>query len=561
MRTPLLLYGLAVVVRLVLIGLYPDAAYPDSYYYVDVARSLAAGNGLTVPFVWIFAEVGNRIPDVPVLPIPSNAHWLPLASLIQAPFIFALGPTGFASALPLAIISATAAPLTWFIARDARAKPIVGAGAGVLAAIPAAGTVFMGQPENFALLLPLVAATLWLVARGLKGSAASFALAGLLAGLASLARNDGVLLFGAVGLVWLGDRVRWWFVERHARGGVPGSAGGPAPGPDPRRPISVAAAVGSVGLFMLVMGPWWLRQLAVFGSISPTSSNGAALWIRDISEWNSITVHPTLSSFLDQGLGPIVAGRVGGLVASAVHFAVVICSVVLLPLVIVGAWRRRRSIDFVPWFVYTAVVFAGAALLYPLHVPGGAFIHSAIGLAPYAYILALEGVLAIVSAVAHRRPSWREESAGRVFVWATVLFTVATAIAFGAATMASWDAARQPRIAVAAELDRLGVPVTDRLLSIDAAGMTYWTGRPGVVTPNDPIETIEAVARAYGTRWLVLERDSAAISLAPVLEGTWRPPWIGGQIFAVPSPDGGLPRLALYPVCTAPGDDRCGAAP
>jgi hypothetical protein len=556
-RTPLLLYGLAFVVRLALIGLYPDAAYPDSYYYVDVARSLAAGHGLTVPFVWIFAEVGNRIPDVPVLPIPSNAHWLPLASIIQAPFLMVLGPTGFASALPLALISATAAPLTWLIARDAGAKPTVGVGAGVLAAVPAAGTVFMGQPENFALLLPLVAATLWLVARGLKGSAWSFVFAGLLAGFASLARNDGVLLFGAVGLVWVGDRIRWWVVRRRAAAVSPGPAADPAP----RHPISLAAAVGSVGLFLLVMGPWWLRQLSVFGSISPTSSNGAALWIRDISEWNSITADPSLSNFLSQGMGPIVASRLGGFVAAVANFAVVICSVVLLPLVIVGAWRRRRSIDFVPWFVYTTIVFAGATILYPLHVPGGAFIHSAIGLAPYAYILALEGVLAIVSAVARRRPSWREETAGPVFVWATVLFTVATAIPFGVGTMASWDAARQPRIALAAELDRLGVPATDRLLSIDAAGMTYWTGRPGVVTPDDPLDTVEAVAKAYGTRWLVLERDSAASALAPVLEGTMRPTWIGTPIFAVPSPEGGLPRLALYPVCTSSGDDRCGGAP
>ena len=51
------------------------------------------------------------------------------------------------------------------------------------------------------------------------------------------------------------------------------------------------------------MGPWWLRQLAVFGSISPTSSNGYALWLRNIDEWNSITADASLANFLDQGLG------------------------------------------------------------------------------------------------------------------------------------------------------------------------------------------------------------------------------------------------------------------
>ena len=42
-------------------------------------------------------------------------------------------------------------------------------------------------------------------------------------------------------------------------------------------------------------------------------------------------------------------------------------------------------------------------------------------------------------------------------------------------------------------------------MSIDASGTKYWTGHGGVVLVNDPIETVEAVARAYDIRWLVLE--------------------------------------------------------
>ena len=115
---------LRVAVRLVLVAVFPDPAYPDSYYYVDVARTLAAGHGFNVDFIWIFAEVGGAIPANPVLPIPSNAHWMPLASIVQVPFIWLLGPTGFASALPFALIGAIAAPLTWAIARDAGARTV-----------------------------------------------------------------------------------------------------------------------------------------------------------------------------------------------------------------------------------------------------------------------------------------------------------------------------------------------------------------------------------------------------------------------------------------------------
>jgi len=547
-RTAGALYLLALAVRAFLVVTFPDAAYPDSAYYVDVGREIAAGHGLTVPFIWIFAEVGNAIPANPTLPIPSNAHWLPLASFLQAPFIALFGPSAFASDIPMALIGSLAAPLTWAIAKDAKARPVVATAAGVLSAIPGAGTVFLAQPENFAILHPLVAATLWCAARGLKGDGRAFVIAGFLAGLASLARNDGVLLAGAMGVVWLLDRVRW----RRRRTGSGGWAR-----VDDRRPISWVAAAGFVVAFVLVMGPWWLRQLATFGSISPTSSSGAALWILNISEWNSITAHPTLERFLAQGPEAILASRLDGLVSAIGNFIVVITSIVLLPFLLLGMLGRRGSPDFHPWFVYTVVVFAGATFIYPLHVPGGAFIHSAIGLAPHAAILSLEGVLLLVGALAARRRAWQEDAAGSVFVWGIVAITIATAVVFGRQTQAGWASLRTPRVELAAQLDDLGVGPNDRLLTIDAAGWNYWTGRPGVVTPDDPIETIEAVARAYDTRWLILEREDAARALAGVLTDDDRPPWIGPAAYSIPAEDGGTPRLALYPVCTAPGDTRC----
>jgi hypothetical protein len=536
----MLLYAVALGVRLLLTALYPDPAYPDSYYYVDVARALQATGRLEVDFVWIFGEVGGRIPLVPVLPVASNAHWLPLSSFLQVPFIAAFGATAWASALPMVLIGSLAAPLTWLIAREAGARREIQIGASLLAAIPAAGAVFMPQPENFAILQPLVAATVWLTARGLKGHARSYVLAGLLVGLASLARNDGFILGLAVALVFAWDRAR----ALRSRGLVP-----------PR--IPVAAAVGCFAMYLVVMGPWYVRQLAVFGSLSPTTSTGSALWIRTIDEWNSITANPSLGSFLAQGIGPIVSSRVGGLVSALGQFAVIMCSVVLVPFVVAGAWLRRRSVDFGPWFAYVVLVFLGAMLLYPLHVPGGAFIHSAVGLEPHAYILALEGVAAGVAAVARRRPSWNEATAGPVFVGAIVALTIATAALYAVPVQRSWAASRAPRLAMTAQLDRLGVTADDRLLTIDAAGFKYFTGRGGVVTPDDPIDTIESVARAYRTRWLVLERDQAARALAPVLKGESRPGWIGPPVFTVPSADGGPPRLALYPVCTEGADSRC----
>jgi hypothetical protein len=103
-----------------------------------------------------------------------------------------------------------------------------------------------------------------------------------------------------------------------------------------------------------------------------------------------------------------------------------------------------------------------------------------------------------------------------------------------------------------------GELATDRVMSIDAGGIKYFTGHPGVVSTNDSIETEQAIATAYDVRWLVLERSSVATSMIPVLGGQ-RPPWIGVPVFTVPSTDGTEPILALYPVCVTAGDTRCGS--
>lgn len=542
MRIPLLLYGLAVVVRAGFMLMFPDPAYPDSFYYVDVARALASGHGLNVDFVWIFAEVGGKLPADAVLPIPSNAHWLPLASFIQAPFIALMGATAIASALPMVLIGALAAPLTWFIARDIGASRTVGLGAGVMSAIPAAGAVFMAQPENFAIFQPLVAATLWFAARGLRGDTRAYAAAGLLVGLASIARNDAFLLGAAVGLVFVIDRVRAWRRRTPAH-------------------LPVAAAAGCLALYLLIVVPWWYRQLSVFGSISPTASTGTALWLVNYRQWNSITADVTLANFLAQGWGGIIGSRIGGLVSAAANFALIIGSLVLVPFIVWGGWLRRRSDDLLPWFLYVAIMFLGAMLLFPLHVPGGAFIHSAVGMGPYAYILALEGVAALVLAIARRRPTWDPARATPLFSWVIVGLVVASGFLFAPVVQAGWKADAAPRIALAAEMDKMGIAFDDRLMSIDAGGFKYFTGRGGVVSPDDPIDTIRDVADAYDIHWLILERGATVEALRPVLDTDTRPAWIGRAVFTVAAADGGVPTLALYPICTDVAAQPCGAIP
>jgi hypothetical protein len=85
-------------------------------------------------------------------------------------------------------------------------------------------------------------------------------------------------------------------------------------------------------------------------------------------------------------------------------------------------------------------------------------------------------------------------------------------------------------------------------MSIDASGTRYWTGLGGVVLVNDPLGTVEDVARAYGIDWLVVDRDDSVPALAPLLDGAPRPGWLGSPVLS----EGRPLRLAVFPVEAAP---------
>ena len=548
---PLLLFGVALVVRAIVGLAFSDPAYPDSFYYANLARQLADGNGFQIDYVWNFVDVGGRLPADPTLPIPSNAHWMPLAALIQVPFIWLLGPTSLAASLPFWLVGAAAASLTWAIGRDAGLGPTATIAAGLLAAVPGGVTPFLSQPDNFGLFMTLGGLALWLAARGAAGDRRSFVLGGLVVGLATLARNDGVLLGIPFVLVAAVDLRR----------------------PRPGGKIGMLGALGCLALFALVMGPWVLRQLEVFGTISPSAASGRILWITEYRELYSISSETTLNSFLSQGLGPLLESRIGGFVAAVSIFALWPLMAVLAPFAIVGAWSRSRDPAFTPFYVYAAMLFLASGLLFAVHVPYGTFIHSAVALLPHSFLLVAVGIRVVVTWVARRRTHWNAEQAVAVFTAGAVAIALLGATVRTVVILDEWQRDREIHRLVGEAL--AAEPMTDRLMSPDAGAYRYVTGRGGIVTPDDPLPVIEEALRAYDIRWLVLERNHLVAALVPVLVGDIRPAWLSRPILTVtavtlpdeprggteiPPADGraaGAPAAALYAVCLAPTDTRC----
>src|SRR5206468_3206221 len=109
--------------------------FTDAFYYVDVARRLAHGQGLTADFVWNFLEA----PHLDPLPVASHRFWMPLATILQATGIAVLEPLlgTFRSAQAAIIAVAAVIPAVAYAAgRSIGASPRAALVAAALAIRP-----------------------------------------------------------------------------------------------------------------------------------------------------------------------------------------------------------------------------------------------------------------------------------------------------------------------------------------------------------------------------------------------------------------------------------------
>src|SRR5947208_5474738 len=258
---------LALIARIGAAALVDYAPYTDPAYYSLVAERLATGQGFSVPVIWSFLEVGSRIPSQTVLPVASNGHWMPLTSVVAAAFMAILGPTWRAGQVPMVLLSALLVSLTYQVGWELWRQRSVALLGGILAIF--AGPLLLYYPtiENFAVFGMAGALALYAATRAVTSARPGpwLVASGLFAGLATLARVDGLLFVVAPAIAWL--VLRGW----------------------PSRALW-AWVVASALVFAAILAPWLVRNAAVVGSPFP-SAGGHTLWITSYNEQFSIG-HP-----------------------------------------------------------------------------------------------------------------------------------------------------------------------------------------------------------------------------------------------------------------------------
>jgi hypothetical protein len=444
--------------------------FTDAYYYVDVARRLAHGQGLTADFVWNFLEA----PRLDPLPVASHRFWMPFATVVQAAGIAVLEPVfgTFRSAQAAIIAVAAFVPAAGYaaarsIGASSRAAlfaaALVGIGGGAFA--PAWVTL-----DSFA--IAALVGTMFFVAyaRAANGDVRAGAVAGALVGALFLARAEGAL-FG-MALLALAAR------SSSRAAGLAGSA--------------IALAIGAA---------WLARGLAIGGS---PDLLGRTVLLARYEDFFAIDPSGTVD------LATIVTTRLGALWSDLVVALVGLMAYLAFPLVL--GLRRRWPLPAVRAFAGLALlIYVAEGLVWPLHATRGSYFHSLAAFYPFA--------MALVTLGGETQLARLELPIRRLATYGTLGAVLFLAV-FG---LTNWDASfNAPYRARVAALD---VIPPGPFLAIDAAAWRWISDRSVLITPADGPERAACVAIAYRIQSLVLE--PAHFSAYQSLYDGAGSPWFG----------------------------------
>ncbi|MBW8011165.1 MAG: hypothetical protein FVQ83_07990 [Chloroflexi bacterium] len=484
------LFLIGLVVGLITANYQDAPGYMDADYYFAGGLRLAEGEGFSELVLW------NYLDDPQGIPHPSHAYWLPLASIISwiglkiSVFQNQFKAAQAAFILILAFIPPLTAKLSYSITKSNRLALV----AGILACFPAYYLPFLTTPDTFGLYMLLGSVFLLLLGQegnGIQNKRNGFLL-GLVVGLMHLARQDGILWLGVAALAITSPRNKENSVSNRQR----------------------LAALGRIILgYLIVMGPWLVRNVFVFGS--PQAPGGLqTLWL---TEYNELFSYPasslTLEHWLQSGFGHILGARLWALGQNLQITLAVQGSIFLLPLILLGAWdlRSDKSIRFacLGWML----TFIVMTLFFPFSGVRGGFFHSGAAVQPLFWAMAPVGLKKAIS-WANQMRGWNIHTASYIFHASIIIFAFGlTSIIFTQRFLGigespkPWGASEAHYSDLEQVLQENGALPGDVVLVKNPPGYFAATERAAIVIPNGNLETLLTVAQRYSARFVLLEAD------------------------------------------------------
>jgi hypothetical protein len=486
--TFLFLFGLVVTSAISYFETHPG--YLDADYYYAGGIQLATGKGFTEPYLW------NYLDGVSSLPHPSHSYWAPLSSIIAALGMWLTGQINFTSArLFFILIAAIVPPLTAALAYTFSQRRDLAVASGLLAIFSVYHAPFVGVTDNFSPFM-LFGGFYFLVATQLiqgKNLNRNWLLLGILSGLMTLSRSDGLLWTGLTFLFALTHVKRLTFnVQRPSFILYPSSF--------------ILALLG----FLLITSPWYDRNLNAYGSLmAPGGSR--ALWL---ANYDQTFIYPpeqlTPQSFLALGWDHILKDRLWALSNNLQSGFAAHGGIILFPFIVAGIiyyWKDERvKLASLAWLI----LFFVMTVLFPFAGARGAFFHAGAALQPIWWSIAPLGLETILDSLQKRGIG----HSGNRFVFRSILIMIAMILTVYVVYLRiftlGWGEGEDADYPVIEQvLVENGIQDDDVVIVRNAPGYYLKTKRSAVSIPYGGEEAILEVAEQFDAYYLVLEPEAA----------------------------------------------------
>ena len=487
----LLLFVIALAFILVEAALLQVPGYMDAEYYYAGGSQLAAGKGFNEPFLWNFLD------DPAGIPHPAFTYWMPLTSLLSGLGMFLFGKINFFTArIFFFLIAAAIPPLVAYFSWQLSHRVLNAWLAAGLAVFSGFYAIYMGITDTFALYMLLGSLFLILAVNPRPSASVKFLGLGLIAGLMHLARADGIL--------WLGCG----FILVMTETGQINFSGSQ----------KLNFAVKYLGIlflgYFLIMVPWYVRNISLYGALfSPAS--GKVLWLTDYNQMFAFPASQlTMQNWLNSGLATALNDRFIALGLNLQTTLAVHADIFLLPLLLLGFWRLRKTKTVQLGLAMWSLTFVVMTVVFPLAGGRGGFFHSGAAFQPLFWAVAVDGFNGFIE-LGVRKRNWKFERASKGFGLILVFLSAMVTLALFIPKVSSdetnpspWSKSSSTYQAVDQYLVESGASGDQIVLVNNSPGYFTATGRSAIVIPDGDVNTLMAVARKYGASYLVLEQNT-----------------------------------------------------
>ncbi|MDX1616028.1 MAG: hypothetical protein R3300_17085 [Candidatus Promineifilaceae bacterium] len=461
----------------------------DGFYYAANGRRLIEGHGFTEVVIWQFLDQPTS------LPTPSHTYWQPLPSLLAAAG-YGLRADFRGEQLLFWLMSGLLPLLAYFISKLLSGERWQAWMAALLTAVGGFYGPFLLQPSPFApyawfgagavLVLTVASSDRWLSPLPLlvtprHRKLGLWGVGGFLAGLAHLTRADGVLLLVVGTALW--SWLRW----------------------TARQPKEPAAKLSHLVLFVMaylaVMGPWLVRNWAV--TDQPFSAGAAqGLFLTNYDDLFAYGRSFSLATYVEWGVTNILLSKLAAFNHGIVTLLAVTGLVFLAPLILyawVWLWRRPGSRALLrPLTLYIVVLLLALSVLFTFAAQRGSFFQSSVALWPWAMALAPVGLGLVIDRIAARFSHWQPQQAKPRFAALFVLMALAVSLAVG-----RFEPLPGQEPATYRRIDQL-LPSGEVVMIGNPPAFHYFTGRPAIAVPNEPLPIVRQAAVSFDVGYLVL---------------------------------------------------------